>query len=118
MDLTASILAATGAPFPPETRLEGIDLLPIVRGQAPVVERTVFFRVATPRRQQRAVRQGDWKLIVDGGEIPGVPVPPPTLLFDLRQDKGERNDKAKERPDIARRLRRLLADWERDVDGT
>jgi hypothetical protein len=47
-----------------------------------------------------------------------VPVPPPSLLFDLRQDQGERNDQAKERPDIARRLRRLLVEWERDVDGT
>jgi arylsulfatase A-like enzyme len=30
MDLTASILAATGTPVPPEARLEGINLLPIL----------------------------------------------------------------------------------------
>lgn len=119
MDLTASILAATGTTVPPDARLEGVDLLPIVRGQSPVVERTLFFRISTPRRHQWAVRQGDWKLVVDGGELPGAPVspvPPPTLLFNLRQDIGERNDLAKDRPDLARRLRRLMAEWERDVD--
>jgi arylsulfatase A-like enzyme len=119
MDLTASILAATGTRVPPEARLEGIDLLPIVRRASPAVTvtRTVFFRMVTPRRHQRAVRDGDWKLIVDGGEIPSSPVPAPSMLFNLREDIGERNDLARDRPEIVRRLRRLLAQWERDVDG-
>jgi arylsulfatase A-like enzyme len=117
MDLTASILAATGTPVPPDARLEGIDLLPIVGRQSPVVERTLFFRMLTPRRHQRAVRQGDWKLMVDGGEVPGSVVPPPTLLFNLRQDAGERNDLALQHPEIVRRLRLRLAEWERDVEG-
>ena len=116
MDLTASILAATGTPVPPEARLEGIDLLPIVRRESPAVARTLFFRMVTPRRHQRAVRDADWKLIVDGGEIPSSPVPAPSMLFNLREDIGERNDVARDRPEIVRRLRRLLAEWERDVD--
>lgn len=107
MDLTATILAATSTPIPAETRLDGIDLLPIVTGGAPRVERTLFFRI-TQTRQQRAVRQGDWKLLLDAGDV---------LLFNLRDDIGERNDLAKDRPEIARRLRPLLAEWEKDVDS-
>jgi arylsulfatase A-like enzyme len=105
-DLTATILAATGSPVPPEARLEGIDLLPLLQPNAKPMERTLFFRVAA--RQQRAVRQGDWKLVVDGGA---------TMLFNLANDPGERNDLAKERLEIARRLRPLITEWEKDVDS-
>lgn len=103
---TASILAATGTPAPAGARFEGVNLLPILEGRAPETERTLFWRV-TPR-QQRSVRQGDWKLLVDGGHV---------LLFNLREDIGERNDLAQRRQDIARRLRPLIDAWEKDVDG-
>ena len=106
MDLTATILAAAGAPVPEETRLEGIDLLPRVQANAEPVERTIFFRVAA--RQQRSVRQGDWKLMVEAGAV---------MLFNLADDPGERNDLAKERGDIAQRLRPLIAQWEKDVNS-
>ena len=108
MDLTASILAATNTPAPADARLEGIDLLPMLTGHAAPVERTLFFRIASNQRQQRSVRQGDWKLLIDGDDM---------LLFNLTQDIGERQDLAKDRSDIARRLRPLIAEWEKDVDA-
>lgn len=108
MDLTASILAATRTPVPDDARLEGLDLLPILQGASPAVERTLFWRIAIPNRQQRAVRQGDWKLLVDGGQL---------LLFNLRADIGERNDLAKERSDLVAKLRPMIAEWEREVDA-
>ena len=110
MDLTMSILSATGTPVPPEARLEGINLLPILEGKAPNAERTLFWRINTNARQQRAVRQGDWKLLLDGDDV---------LVFNLARDIGERNDLAKERQgqDVARRLRPLITAWETDVDG-
>jgi arylsulfatase A-like enzyme len=110
MDLTASILAATGTPVPDGARLEGMNLLPILEGKAPEVERTLFWRNLTPHAQ-RAVRRGDWKLLVDGGPNG------PELLFNLRQDVGERHDMASQRQDIAKALRPLLAAWEADVDA-
>lgn len=106
MDLTASILAATGTPVPKETRLEGIDLLPVLSGRAPPVERTLFWRTIGPRGQQ-AVRAGDWKLVSDGRP----------LLFDVRHDPGERHDVIGAHTDVARRLHELLLAWVRDVDA-
>ena len=108
MDLTASILAATNTPVPADARAEGINLLPILEGRAPVVERTLFFRIAVNNRQQRAVRQGDWKLLIDGDDA---------LVFNLARDIGERNDLASQRQDVAKKLRPLLAAWEKDVDS-
>ena len=60
-----------------------------------------------PDRQQRAVRFGQWKLLVDASQL---------LLFDLSVDQGERSDLAARRPDLVATLKRLLADWEADVD--
>jgi arylsulfatase A-like enzyme len=107
MDLTATILAATKTAVPAQAGLEGIDLLPLLAGNAPL-ERTLFWRIAVPTRQQRAVRKGNWKLLVDGDDL---------LLFDLRADPGERRDLAAQRPDLVRQLRDLLAAWEKDVDA-
>jgi arylsulfatase A-like enzyme len=112
MDLTASILAATGARVPAEARLEGIDLFPALAGTAAPVERTLFWRVnagqAAAAASQVAVRSGDWKLLMDGGR---------GFLFDLRADIGERVNLIGERSDVARRLRPLIAAWQSDVDA-
>ena len=48
MDLTASILAATGTKAPDSYHPDGMDILPILRGEAPVVARQVFWRGARP----------------------------------------------------------------------
>jgi arylsulfatase A-like enzyme len=113
MDLTASILAATATAVPPDARLEGIDLFPILQRQAPEVERTLFWRTGGPgpaNMNQKAVRSGDWKLIVDGAVTR-------TFLFNVRADPGERQDWFGRRQDVARRLQQRLADWERDIDA-
>jgi arylsulfatase A-like enzyme len=107
MDLTATILAAAGAGAPPGHRPEGIDLLPILRGDSALADRQLFWRIARPNRQQRAVRSGQWKLLVDGGQF---------LLFDLRADPGEKHDLTAQRPELVVKLKTLLEAWEKDVD--
>jgi arylsulfatase A-like enzyme len=107
MDLTASILAATGTRVPSEARPDGIDLLPVLEGRSPPIERTVFWRVVGAR-PQTAVRSGDWKLLMDGGRA---------FLFNLRDDIGERENLIGRRSDIARQLEPLLAAWQADVDA-
>ena len=108
MDLTATILAATGSPVPPDAKLEGINLIPLLQNGARPQERTLFFRYTLPTRRQRAVRQGDWKLMVDG---------PNTMLFNVATDPGERIDLAAARQDLVAKLFPLIAPWEADVDA-
>lgn len=107
MDLTASILGATGATLPAGHRPDGLDILPILRRDSPIVERQLFWRIVRPERHQKAVRSGRWKLLVDGGQF---------FLFDLPSDPGERNDLAARHPELVVSLKNLLADWEKDVD--
>ena len=107
LDITASILAATNTQAAAGRRPDGVDILPVLRGKAPVLERQLFWRWSIPTRQQRAVRSGRWKLMVDGAQL---------LLFDLRADPGERSDLSARHPDVVARLRRMLVEWEADVD--
>src|SRR5688572_3502256 len=104
---TVSILAAAGAHVP--SAYEGLIRFPSLDGRVPKQERTNFWRsaLATTRTKQ-AARQGDWKLVVDANHL---------LLYNLRDDIGERHDRTAQRPDIVRRLRTLLGEWARAVDA-
>ena len=107
MDLTATILAATGTSVPVEARHDGTNLLPVLEGRTPPIGRTLFWRVVGSSPQQ-AVRSGDWKFVRDGGRL---------LLFNLRNDIGEREDLLPQHPDVARRLQTALTAWQDDVDS-
>jgi arylsulfatase A-like enzyme len=109
MDLSATILAVTGAPVPADAKLEGINLLPILEGKSPVSDRTLFWRVRTAGLDQRAIRSGNWKLLHEGSAR--------LSLFDLSTDISERNDLAATRTDVVRRLHDQLLAWEKDVDA-
>ena len=108
MDITATILAATNSAVPAGAGLEGINLLPLLQEGTQRSERTLFFRITGPARRQRAVRQGDWKLMIDGNS---------PMLFNVASDAGERNDLVHQRPDIVQRLFPLIGKWEQDVDA-
>ena len=106
MDVTASILAATATTLPQGYQPDGIEILSILRGGVPLRERTLFWRFASPGRQQHAVRSGRWKLLVDGTQL---------LLFDLATDPGEHTDLAAQHTDLVIKLKGLIAGWEQDV---
>ncbi|HEY3044937.1 MAG TPA: sulfatase-like hydrolase/transferase [Vicinamibacterales bacterium] len=107
MDLNRSILAATGTELPAGYRPDGVDILPMIAGQSAVSDRVLFWRIVRTERQQKAVRSGRWKMLVDGGQY---------LLFDLRDDPGERLDVAAQHTDLIVKLKAQLAEWEKDVD--
>jgi arylsulfatase A-like enzyme len=108
MDLTATILAATGAPVPAEARFDGIDLLPLLRGGAKPQPRTLFWRATANGFNQRAVRDGDWKLMADS--------PGRFMLYDLTKDVGERTDLSASNTAVVRKLVQLLVAWEKEVE--
>ena len=105
MDLTASILSATGATIPTTYKLDGLNLLSSLSGQSPVVERQLFWRIKRPH-EQRAVRSGRWKLLQDGSNF---------YLFDVSEDPGERHDLTAAHPELVRKLNAALDVWEKDV---
>ena len=96
MDVAATVLAACG--IAPARQLDGIDLVPILRGDAPIRERVFCWRLG----KGRALRKGRWKYREDEGPS----------LFDLESDVSEKNDVASRHPEVVRELRAHLAEWE------
>ncbi len=101
-DLMPTLLALADIEAPPGRRLDGTNLLPVLNGQAKLPERTLFWRQGT----QKAVRQGRWKLLVEGVR---------SRLFDLAADLGESRDISSEQPAIVNQLTQALAKWEAEM---
>jgi arylsulfatase A-like enzyme len=97
MDFMPTLLAAAGTAPDPAYPPDGIDLMPMLTGGAPV-ERKLFWRYKTLR--QRAARIGDYKFlkILDN-----------TFLFDVVADPLERANLKDRRRDI---YDRLVGEWE------
>ena len=109
MDLTASILAATGAHGAGRHAARWHRPVPDAGGPRTGGDRgRCSGGRAIRRTQQWAVRSGDWKLVLDGAS---------PFVFNVRTDPGERENLTSQRQDVARRLRPLLAAWEADVDA-
>lgn len=113
-DLTASILTATNTDQPENRGLDGMNVFPILAGSEPAVERTFFWRMNIPGRQQTAMRQGRWKLMLDGGVGPLMT----RLLFNIEEDVSERHNLAHQYPDVLDRLLQELTHWETDIADT
>lgn len=110
MDLTATILAATGATAPAGRALDGINLLPLLTSTNAAQaqqERTFCWRVARTGRHMKAIRQGKWKYVEDDMV---------EMLYDLEADISERRDLAYHHPDVVRRLKQALAEWEAEFE--
>jgi arylsulfatase A len=103
IDITASLLRVAGvdgaAIAPP---LDGVDVLSFVQEERSLPARSLFWRY----QGEKAVREGDLKLVVRGGS---------KLLFDVRADPGEQIDLARERAEAGAHLDSLLTRWEADV---
>jgi arylsulfatase A-like enzyme len=99
VDLLATALAAAGAAVAPEWKLDGVNLLPGLTGATKAAPHdALYWRFGV----QYAVREGDWKLVK-----PHVESAP--LLFNLREDPAEKNDRAAAEP---ARVRALQARWD------
>jgi arylsulfatase A-like enzyme len=105
MDWTATFLALAGAGPDDRFRLDGMNIIPLVTHRATSLARTFIWRV-TQRRQQHAVRHGDWKYIeTENG----------TFLFNLASDPHENNDVKELYPDRIAALKKQYAAWQREV---
>jgi arylsulfatase A-like enzyme len=98
MDWSATMLSLGGANVDPRYPLDGVDLLPLCRGQPVHFDRTLFWRT----REQDAARQGRWKYLRIGDD---------ELLFDIPSDPGERSDLDVYQPERLASLREQFRQW-------
>jgi arylsulfatase A-like enzyme len=101
LDFTPTFLAAAGRPTSPGDDLDGVNLLPHLRGEnlAPPHD-TLLWRFTITA----AIREGDWKLIRIPDRLP--------MLFHLATDVSEQHDVALEHLDRTRSMLRRLGWWD------
>jgi arylsulfatase A-like enzyme len=114
LDLAATMLSAAGAPAASGRALDGIDLVPMLRGATPAPERALFWRYPFRGKEGglafvKAARKGRWKYLTDPE---GFLQKEPEMLFDLQADVSEQHNVAQQHPDIVRELREAIAEWE------
>lgn len=105
MDWSATILAAAGEKIPGSVSLDGMDLMPICKGEKDPVERTFFWRTFQ-RKDQQAIRKGRWKYLkVESDEY----------LFDIIKDPSEKNDQKNEQQQVLKEMKATYASWQSSV---
>ncbi len=105
LDIHPTILATAGVKPAPNARLDGVNLLPYLKGEK--TERphdTLFWRFGN----QWAVRSGDWKLLKTGKDQD-------PMLFSLKDDIGEQSDLAAKEPERVSTLRSVYEEWNKQL---
>lgn len=103
IDLMPTFIEISGATYPRHRResavpmLPGISLVPLFEGKT-LPSRRLYFE----HEGNRAVRADEWKLVAEyGGEWE---------LYNMRNDRGELNNRAEQNPSL---VRELAGEWER-----
>jgi arylsulfatase A-like enzyme len=126
LDILPTVAGLTGAPLPPNP-LDGIDIAPLLTGQASDLPREAFLYFKDTYLQ--CARLGNWKLHVSRYNAP--PFSPPLAsgllnlplatpeLYDLVTDVDESHDRADRNPavvkEIRARMERLIQTFPCDV---
>ena len=103
LEIVPTLLAATGTPAPGGVKLDGFDMLPVLRGEKPSPRAEMFWQ----RRSEKAARVGNWKWL-DSKKGKG--------LYDLETDIGEMHDLSAEEPEILKKMQDAFATWRREMD--
>jgi len=100
LDVLPTVLAAVGSPPSPEDKLDGVNLLPFLKGETdkPPHDR-LFWRMG----RQYAARVGDWKLVCVEGKA--------KELYNLAEDISEKNDLSAKNPDKLKELQTAYDEW-------
>jgi arylsulfatase A-like enzyme len=101
LDLMPTIISAIGSKVDPEWHLDGVNLMPLLLGETPLLDqRPMFWRYGP----QLAVRLGNWKLVKASVEMEPV-------LVNLSEDLGEAHDLTAQNPAKAQELLTLWKIW-------
>jgi arylsulfatase A-like enzyme len=113
-DFLPTLADVAGAAARPGQLLDGISLMPILRGQKGPGDRPLFWHYPHYGNQGgapgAAIREGNWKLIE-------WPEDDRVELYNLADDLSEQTDLAGSQPERAKQLRDKLHDWQKNVNA-
>lgn len=111
-DWLPTLLELAGLPVP--SGLDGASLAPLLTGQGPAPQRSLFWHFPhytnQGSRPSGAIREGDWMLVEFYDEAKAE-------LYDLGSDPGESRDLAASNPERVAQMRALLTRWRKSVSA-
>jgi arylsulfatase A-like enzyme len=111
MDIFPTVLSAAGGD-PAEYTLDGLDVLPMVADGA----RSPHERIFWEQGNQTAVREGRWKLVLNGQLVEGASPEDAVHLSNLGDDMAERVNLASDEPDVTASLKAVAEVWRASID--
>lgn len=115
VDIAPTFLALAGVPAP--EGLDGRDVLPMLVGEPDPTSERPARRLFWEYAGQLAVRDGDWKLVLEGQLDFDRPAADRVHLADLATDPGERTNLRDRHPDIVTALTAAARAWQAEVSG-
>ncbi|MCP4644763.1 MAG: sulfatase-like hydrolase/transferase [bacterium] len=112
MDIFPTMLKAAGGD-PSDYETDGVDILPLLakESDAPPHDR-IFWEMDG----QTAVRQGPWKLVLDGVLVEGAPAEDAVHLANLDEDMGETRNLKDEHPELVAELTEAAEEWRAGIE--
>lgn len=113
-DFYPTMLEAAGATARPDHQVDGVSLMPLLKGEGTLDRDAIFWHYPHYGNQGgtpgASVRKEDYKLIrfFEGDRLE---------LYNLREDPGETRNLADEKPDLAHELNNLLTAWQQSVEA-
>jgi arylsulfatase A len=104
LDILPLCLAVAGQPWPPERVLDGIDPLPVLRGEQAAPPRALVYNY----REAFGLREGAWKIVRTRDNQPWE-------LYQLDRDPTESQDVANQYPARVRQLDASFQRWRSEV---
>ena len=127
IDMLPTMLEAAGIKLPEQMAIDGVSLLPLMKGEVDWPERMIFLqceRGMTPHRYKNCAVIGErYKLIgypntFDQWELATSLDNPVLELYDLYRDPAEENDLSIEHPEILQEMKAAYDNWYDDVRST
>jgi len=104
IDLLPTIAALTGTPLPADRVIDGVDISALLTSDTESPRKEFLYY---NRERLAGIRQGDWKLLVQPRANNSSQN---TMLFNLAEDLGEKNNLAAENPELVQRLRQRMTE--------
>ncbi len=99
----------------PKQTLDGYDLSELLRTNAASPRKTAHWQTGTGANAQTAIREGDWKLILNARDTSTAEkIRVPVFLSNLKDDPSEKTNFAERNADVVARLRHLDADLRKE----
>ncbi len=92
-------------------KLDGISFKKTLLGEGTLPERPLFWR----HRHAKAIREGDWKLIITEREASKEHIEKRIELYDLKKDLSETKNLAGKYPERVETMQKQLEEWEKEV---